>query len=80
LEQKPKVIDSLWTFLVATAVAGPFALPLLWRNPRYSKRTKIIASVAVIAFTLFLIYGAGAFLDKLMKDLELRLQQMQEIQ
>jgi len=55
MEPKPvKVIDSLWTFLIAVAVAGPFALPLLWRNPRFKVSTKVIASTAVIAWTYLL--------------------------
>jgi len=54
-EKKPvKVIDSLWTFFVAVAVAGPFALPLLWRNPRFKVTTKIAASIAVIVYTILL--------------------------
>ena len=65
---KPKIIDSFWAFLIATAIAGPLALPLLWRNPRYQKSTKIWASVLVIIFTLFLIYGAGSFIDNVLSE------------
>lgn len=54
-KEKIRVIDSLWTFLVAVAVVGPFALPLLWRNPRYRVRTKVVASVLVIALTVALV-------------------------
>lgn len=74
---KVKIIDNLWTFIVATAVAGPFALPLLWRNPRYKKSTKIYVSVAVILFTLFLVFVAGAYLDKLLADYNEILKQAQ---
>lgn len=65
---KPKIIDSIWAFIIATAIAGPLALPLLWRNPRYQKSTKIWASVFVITFTLFLIYVAGSFIDNVLSE------------
>ncbi|NBX93645.1 MAG: hypothetical protein EB078_01205 [Proteobacteria bacterium] len=54
--KKIKMIDSLWLFITATAFLGPFALPLLWRNPRYSKKTKVSASVFIILLTLGLLY------------------------
>jgi hypothetical protein len=54
-EKKVRIIDSFWTFLVATVVVGPFALPLLWRNPRFKRSTKIIGSVVVIALTVGLL-------------------------
>jgi hypothetical protein len=69
MKSKIKVIDSFWVFLVATAFLGPFALPLLWRNPNWSKRTKIIGSVAIIAITLGLIYSLT-----LLKDLAQQLE------
>lgn len=70
---KVRVIDSLWTFFIALAVVGPLALPLLWRNPRFKVRTKLYGSVVVVAFTLFLVWVLGAFLDSTM-------QQMKELQ
>lgn len=69
-KEKVKIIDSLWAFLVATACVGPFALPLLWRNPRYSKTTKVLASLAVIIFTLLLTYGAKLILGNLVEQYE----------
>ncbi|NBX76264.1 MAG: hypothetical protein EBQ92_06895 [Proteobacteria bacterium] len=72
MKNKIKVIDSFWVFLVATAFLGPFALPLLWRNPNWSKRTKIIGSIAVIAFTLVLLYSL-TFLKDLAQQLEIEI-------
>jgi hypothetical protein len=74
---KVKIIDSLWAFLVATAVMGPLALPLLWRNPRYKVSTKVAGSVAVIAFTYFLIHFAATFLDNMYNDLMQQVEQTQ---
>lgn len=53
---KVKVIDSLWTFAVAVAIVGPGALPLLWRNPRFSVRTKWVGSLVVIGLTGWLLW------------------------
>jgi len=70
MKNKIKVIDSFWTFLVATAFLGPFALPLLWRNPNWSKKTKVIGTVAVIILTLGLVYSL-TFLKDLAQQLEI---------
>ena len=63
------MIDSLWTFFVAVAILGPFALPLLWRNPRFQAKTKILASIGVILWTYFLVSGFGKILQWEMKKL-----------
>jgi hypothetical protein len=76
-DPKVRIIDSFWTFLVATAVLGPFALPLLWRNPRYKVSTKIIASIAVILFTVWLVNFATEYLNKTLQDLNLQMQELQ---
>jgi RsiW-degrading membrane proteinase PrsW (M82 family) len=57
--------NSLWTFIVAIAFIGPFALPLLWRNPRYSKMTKAIVSVAIIVLTIYLLWLSGSVITQL---------------
>ena len=68
--KKIRVIDSFWTFLVAVAFLGPLALPLLWRNPRYSTVTKVAGSVAVLAFTYFLLYVAGDLMNSMFKRID----------
>jgi hypothetical protein len=65
---KQKWLESIWTFLGAVLLIGPFALPLLWKNPRYSRTTKIAVSVLVTLFTLLLIWGS-ARLAQLLVDL-----------
>jgi hypothetical protein len=60
---KIRVIDSLWTFCVAVAVLGPFALPLLWRNPRFGWKPKLAGSIAVIVFTIILLWGSKEFIS-----------------
>lgn len=41
------------TLIIAFLCVGPFALPLLWFNPRFSKRSKIIISVAVLVLSFY---------------------------
>ena len=68
--QKIKTIDSMKTFLMATAALGPFALPLLWRNPRYKWPTKVAASIAVLAFTWLLLHFAETYLKDQLEQFE----------
>ncbi len=41
--------------IVGLLCVGPLALPLAWFNPRYSKLTKLIITVAVLAATYALV-------------------------
>lgn len=56
LERKPK---EKWYYkpsmLVITFLcAGPFMLPLLWLNPRFSKTTKLILSSIILVVSYYL--------------------------
>jgi predicted nucleic acid-binding Zn ribbon protein len=56
LNKKPQ---DKWYFKTSVLIAaflclGPFALPLLWFNPRFSNRKKIIISVMVIVLSYYL--------------------------
>jgi hypothetical protein len=64
-KNKNKIIDSLWTFLIALAVLGPFALPLLWRNPRWTLRVKIAGSAVIVIVTFFLLWFTRVFVADL---------------
>jgi hypothetical protein len=41
--------------LLGLATVGPFALPLVWFNPRYDAGTKIVLTVLILAVTAFII-------------------------
>jgi len=41
-------------FIVAFLCIGPFALPIVWFNPRYNKKTKAVISIIVIAVSFLL--------------------------
>ena len=47
------------TVIIAVLAVGPFALPLVWRNPRYKLVTKLAVTVGIIALTVGLCYIMG---------------------
>jgi len=75
-----RVIDTLWTFAVAVAFLGPFALPLLWRNPRFTWKSKIAGSIFVVLFTVGLMWFTGTYLSAKLDELQMMLQVIQDQQ
>ncbi len=64
MNNKPK---EKWYFKTSTLITaflcvGPFALPLVWFNPRFSPKAKIIISAITITLTYYL---GVLFLDSL---------------
>lgn len=53
-QNQPKWYFKTWSLIASFFCVGPFMLPLLWVNPRFSKRLKVIVSAVVIIFTLIL--------------------------
>ena len=39
-------------------VLGPFGLPLVYRSPKFNKTSKIILTIAVSLYTLYLIFAS----------------------
>lgn len=57
---KPEVPKVPWyakaaTLVISFLTVGPFALPLVWFNPSYSRRKKVIVTVIVLALTCVLV-------------------------
>jgi hypothetical protein len=52
-KEQPKWIFKTSTLITAFLFIGPLALPLVWINPRFSMKVKIIISVIVILATYF---------------------------
>ncbi len=42
--------------ILAILVIGPFALPMVWKNPHYKNTTKTVITVIVAVGTVLLIY------------------------
>ena len=64
------MIASKWyfktsVFVVALLCVGPLALPLLWFNPRFNARTKILISLAVLVLSYFLWVATKASIKSL---------------
>ena len=56
LEKKPQTAWYFRTYFLILALlcVGPFALPLVWFNPTYSLKKKIIITVIVLVITQIL--------------------------
>ena len=52
--QREKWYFKTSTLVLAFLTVGPFALPLLWFNPRFSRKAKIIVSILVLILSSYL--------------------------
>ena len=52
---KPKWYFKTSILVTSFLTVGPFALPLLWFNPHYTKQKKIIISIIVIVLTYMVV-------------------------
>ncbi|MHC4123151.1 MAG: zinc ribbon domain-containing protein [Planctomycetota bacterium] len=59
------------TVVIALLCLGPFALPLLWLNPRYKIITKLIVSIVVIAISVWGLYLTSNMYNRLTEQLEM---------
>ena len=66
---KPKWYFKKGTLVFALLAIGPFALPLLWINPRYSILAKVFWTALILGLTVGLGMLTGSLLDYLMKQL-----------
>jgi hypothetical protein len=56
-------------------VLGPFGLPLLYKSPKFSRKMKIILTIAVVIYTFYLIFVTL----EIAKELYRRIEELQEI-
>ena len=75
LSEKPKS-KSRWhqstaAVVIALLSVGPFALPLVWFNPRYSVVTKIVITVLVLAATAMLIHFSISVYTSLINQIDM---------
>jgi uncharacterized membrane protein YvbJ len=43
------------TLVVALLCVGPLALPLMWFNPRFSTKSKVVWSIVIIVLSYYLV-------------------------
>ena len=58
------------TIVIAILCVGPFALPLVWLNPKYNPTIKTIVSIAVIILSAILYYLTKAVLSQAMEQIK----------
>jgi len=56
IPSKTKWYFSTSAIVIALLCLGPFALPLVWLNPRYRIATKLVFTVIVIALSILFSY------------------------
>jgi hypothetical protein len=69
-EPKKKWYYTNLTLIVAIATVGPFALPLVWKNPDYNPITKAVMTIAIIVLTVGLCYLLGAMINHLINQIK----------
>ena len=53
---KPKWYYNVWvTLCMLFFVLGPFGLPLVWKNPHFSRVVKMVLTLVMIAYTVLLV-------------------------
>ena len=56
--QQVKWYHNIWFVLFTLLfVLGPFGLPLVWKNPRFSHRVKLGLTLLMVVYTIVLIGG-----------------------
>jgi hypothetical protein len=58
------------TIVVSVLLIGPFALPLIWFNPKYSMASKVVWTILIIGFTLLLCVGSVGLYANLLKQIQ----------
>jgi uncharacterized membrane protein YvbJ len=75
LKEMRKQGDGKWyhrtpTVVISVLLIGPFALPLIWFNPKYSMTSKVIWTIVIIGFTLLLCIGSVGLYANLLRQIE----------
>ena len=76
MEKQDKWYHKTYGVVIAILLLGPFALPLVWKNPRYNRASKIAVTVIVALMTYYLTVAV----IKAIKDFNQSYQQMLQIQ
>jgi hypothetical protein len=56
--------------IIALVSVGPFALPLVWLHPRYHIATKVILTIIIIGFSIWLYIMTRDTFTSLMQQLK----------
>ncbi|PIQ91043.1 MAG: hypothetical protein COV71_01470 [Candidatus Omnitrophica bacterium CG11_big_fil_rev_8_21_14_0_20_41_12] len=75
-KDKPKWYFKDWSLIISFLCVGPFMLPLVWTNPRFSKQAKITVSIVIVILTYFLILMLASSLKSITNYYQLMQQQI----
>lgn len=64
-QNPPKWYFKTWSLVGSFLCVGPFMLPLVWTNPRFSKKSKIVTTIVVIIIT----FAMTVFMLKSLKNI-----------
>ena len=67
-EKRPedkRYFKTYW-IVIAFLCVGPLALPLVWFNPRFSRKTKVIVTIVILILTYYL----GSFLMNSLRSIK----------
>jgi len=67
-KRKTKWFFSTPAIVIGLLVVGPFALPLVWKHPKYKVITKVIITIVVIVVTIWICYLMGQMYQRLIKE------------
>jgi len=72
---KPHEPAQKWYFatsviVIAILCVGPFALPLVWWNPRYSLTVKVVLTIVVVVVTILAFYLSKYMYSQVMGQME----------
>ena len=68
---KPKWYYNVWfTLLMLFFVLGPFGLPLVWKNPHFSRRVKAVLTLLTIVYTVLLVDATVRAVRAVLEHLE----------
>lgn len=56
--------------VIAIFVAGPFALPLVWKSPAFKRWIKITITILLILFTIWLIKVSVEIYQLFLKEMQ----------
>ena len=56
--------------VVLLLIIGPFALPVVWMNPRFKITTKAVITIIVLIITIICVYWAADLYEQMLSQLD----------
>ncbi len=69
VKSKGKWYYSTSAVAIGLVTLGPLALPLVWKNPKYTVPAKVAVTIVVIVVTIFLCYYVGRMYQEVINQM-----------